>query len=561
MYRTRYILLFWIMLLLPAWAMAEYYAISDYKVDIRINGSEGMFEVNEIITVQFTQPRRGIFRNIPVKYRIDGKENSINVYDVRVKGYKYNTSTQGSDFVIRIGDPNVYVDGMQTYHISYKVKGAFMFMDDWTEFYWNLNGNTTETTTEKLSYTIALDKSVSMGEHDYFVRTGQVGAVDTNATISYYLNTFSGSTTKPLGVREGVTVGIRLPLDYVKRPTQWELWLKEYGALGLSGFIFLIVSGIFYRLWAKYGKDYPIIKAVEFQPPKSLNPSEAGVIIDEKADNIDIMALLPYWAHKGLITIERIPKKRGKDDHKLTKVAGLSNTAAPYEQIVFQRLFESGNTVTISSLENNFHEYLKSAKDSLKQHVQNMGVYYPVSVRMQVYLTIISVAITLLGIILGVGFASLSLALGCGLSGVAGMIAAANMLKKNEYGVKLYQQVNGFKMFVQSAEKDRIERMLKDDPDYFEKTLPYAMIFGYAKEWSKKFDGLLIEPPKWYVTHGGHYYGGTFMPSDFGKAFDSGIRDMQSAFSSIPSSDGGGFSGGGGGFSGGGFGGGGTGSW
>ena len=31
-------------------------------------------------------------------------------------------------------------------------------------------------------------------------------------------------------------------------------------------------------------------------------------------------------------------------------------------------------------------------------------------------------------------------------------------------------------MFVKAAEKDKIERMLKDDPDYFEKTLPYAMI-------------------------------------------------------------------------------------
>ena len=39
-------------------------------------------------------------------------------------------------------------------------------------------------------------------------------------------------------------------------------------------------------------------KAVKYTPPKELNPSEAGVLIDERADNIDILALLPYWAHK-----------------------------------------------------------------------------------------------------------------------------------------------------------------------------------------------------------------------------------------------------------------------
>ncbi len=565
MYRTRYILLFWMILLLPTWAMAEYYVINDYKVDIRVLGDKGMFEVNEIITVQFSQPRHGIFRNIPVKYLLDGKENAINVYDVKVQGFKYTKTTQGSDLIIKIGDPNVYVDGIQTYHISYKVKDAFMFMEDWTEFYWNLNSNTTETTTAKLSYTIALDKSIAMEENDYFVRTGQYGSVDTNATISYYLNTFSGSTTKPLNPREGVTVGIKLPFDYIKRPTEWELWLKKYGAFSLSGFITLIMSGIFYRLWAKYGKDYPIIQAVEFQPPASITPSEAGVIIDEKADNIDIMAMLPYWAHKGLITIERIPKSRGMDDHRLKKIANLSASAPPYEQIIFMRLFTGGNSVLVSSLENNFHQYLSSARGSLKSHVESMGVYYPISIKMQVYLTIFSILLAALGIIFALIFESLPLALGFGLSGVVGLIAAANMLKKNEYGVRLYQHINGFKMFVKSAEKDRIERMLKEDPDYFEKTLPYAMIFGYAGAWSKKFDGLLTEPPKWYVTPGGHFHGGTFMPSDFGRSFDSGIREMQSAFSSVPSSSdgGGGFggSGGGGGFSGGGFGGGGTGSW
>jgi hypothetical protein len=86
------------------------------------------------------------------------------------------------------------------------------------------------------------------------------------------------------------------------------------------------------------------------------------------------------------------------------------------------------------------------------------------------------------------------------------------------------------------------------------------MIFGYAKQWSKKFDGLLLEPPKWYVTPVG-YYGNGFMPSEFGSSFESSIHDMQSVFTSTPSSSGGGSSFGGGGSSGGGFGGGGGGSW
>jgi uncharacterized membrane protein YgcG len=564
MLRARYILL-WLVLLLPVMLQAEYYVINNYKVDIKILGSEGIFEVKESITVAFSEPRHGIYRFIPTTYRIDNKETSIKIYDVKVSGFQYDTYQQGSDLIIKIGSPDEYVEGIQTYNISYKVKKGFMFMENWTEFYWNLTGNEADVPIGKLSYSIQLDKSMPMDSTDYFISTGSYGARKKDATISYYLNKFSGETTRSLNPREGVTVGIKLPLDYVKRPSKWELLFEEYGLAGIGGLLFLFISVLFYRLWSKYGKDYPIIKAVEFQPPKELTPSEAGVIIDEKADDVDILALLPFWANNGKITIERIPKKGwlGKDDHILNKISNLDEKAAPYERIIFNGLFDGRKSVSTSSLENTFYEYLKSGKASLKTHVEGMGVYYPISIHMQIYVTIASVILAILAVLLGMFFSSFILTVGLGLGAIAGMIAAANMLKKNEYGVKLYQQVLGFKMFVKSAEKDRIERLLKDDPDYFEKTLPYAMIFGYAKEWSSKFDGLLLEPPKWYVTQGGYMPGYTFMPSDFGQVFDSGIRDIQSAFSSVPaSSGGGGFSGGGGGgFSGGGFGGGGTGSW
>lgn len=555
-----------VFLLIPLSTKAEYYDIDDYRVDIKVHGSEGYFEVKEVMTVRFSEPRHGIFRFIPVVYSKDGEKASIKIYDVDVQGFKYTTYDEGSNLVVRIGDANKYVDGVQTYTISYKVKKAFMFMDEWTEFYWNLTGNESQVSTNKVSFSITLDKSIPMDKKDYFVNTGAYGDQGKDATISYYLNTFKGETTRSLNPYEGVTVGIKLPLDYVRRPTAWEIWMEKYGAMGIGGLFFLIISGVFYRLWSKYGKDYPIINAVEFQPPKELTPSEAGVIIDEKADNVDILALLPYWAHNGLITIERIPGKSwlGKDDHKLIKIGNLADTAANYERIIFNRLFEDGNSVLISSLKNTFYEYLSSAKNELQSHIKNMGVYYPVSLKLQIYITVASVLLAIAGIFLGFIFQSFVLGLALGLSAVVGLAFGAVMLKKNELGVRLYQHVNGFRMFVKSADKDRIERLLRDDPDYFEKTLPYAMIFGYAKEWSRKFDGLLIEPPKWYVSPGGYYHGQAFMPSEFGQVFDSGIRDIQSAFSSVPSSSGGGgggFSGGGGGFSGGGFGGGGSGSW
>ncbi|MBK8622233.1 MAG: hypothetical protein IPN79_10835 [Saprospiraceae bacterium] len=58
----------------------------------------------------------------------------------------------------------------------------------------------------------------------------------------------------------------------------------------------------------------------------------------------------------------------------------------------------------------------------------------------------------------------------------------------------MYQETLEFKMFVKAAEKDKIERMLQDDPMYL-KNIALCHGFGYAKSWSKKFEGLLLEPP------------------------------------------------------------------
>jgi len=98
------------------------------------------------------------------------------------------------------------------------------------------------------------------------------------------------------------------------------------------------------------------------------------------------------------------------------------------------------------------------------------------------------------------------------------------------------------------AEAPRLRALLKEDPHYFEQTLPYAVLFGLVAEWSAHFEGL-VAMPTWY--EGGHI---TYLGRDIRSLSSTGIS------SSPPPSKSGGMSGGGG-FSGGGGGGGGGGSW
>ncbi|MEZ4909808.1 MAG: DUF2207 domain-containing protein [Saprospiraceae bacterium] len=541
---------------------SQNFVIKSYDIDIHVIGNQAQFDITETITVDFLIPRRGIIRNIPFAFMTDGEEKYFDIKNIKVSGEEYKVSSSNRQKVIRIGNPNVTLTGLHTYIISYTVEDAFVFAEDHTEFYWNLIGGQWKTNIEKVSYEISLDEALPMTPRDYVVYTGTINKPDSSTTIEYYLGTFKGISTRNLQPGEGITVAINLPIDYVKRPSKYEILWQKYGFAGIAGFLLTLISGFFYNVWRKYGKDVPIIKAVRYTPPKELNPSEVGVLIDERADNIDIIALLPYWAHQGLIHIKRIPKSWGKDDHQLIKIKELPTEAHPFEKIIFEGLFQGGNMVSISDLKESFYEYMSSAKTSLKSHLNTMGVYYPVSMKMQTTAALIAGGLVILAIFSFIIFHSFWLSGAFALSATIGFIFSYFMLKKNELGIRLYQDIIGFKMFVKAAEKDKIERMLKDDPDYFEKTLPYAMVFGYAKQWSKKFDGLLLEPPKWYLgPHGGMYYGSSvFNPGEFGDTFSNDIQEIQQVFTSTPApSGGGGFSGGG--SVGGGFGGGGGDSW
>jgi uncharacterized membrane protein YgcG len=544
---------------------AQSFTIKDYGVDISVKGKEGYFEVVETIKVSYNAPSHGIKRKILYKYKKEDKLKELDLYDINVKGHEFTTSESGSYTIIKIGSPSLFVDGEQVYKVSFKVKKAWLLMEDHTEFYWNVIGADWNTSIDSIHYTIALDEFLPMSENDYIVNTGSFGQNGKDVTIGYNAGVFSGSSTRPFNPNEGVTIAINLPKDYVLRPTAWEVWWEKNGLMAIGGSLFGLIASMFFWVWHRYGKDYSIVRMVQFDPPKGITPAEAGVIIDEKADNIDIISLIPYWAHLGHLNIKKID-----DDHELIKIKDIPADAPPYERIVFSKLFSYGDTVRLSSLEYEFSATMNAAKSSLQSSVNGSGIYYPISMKAQIISYIVSGLLVILGFGALVLFKSEWICGGLVAAGLIGFFFAHHMLKKSEKGVHLYQHILGFKMFVKEAEKDKLEYMLKQDPNYFEKTLPYALIFGYASQWSAKFDGLLLEPPSWYIGGGHMYHGGYFNTGDFGRTFEDSAHEIESVFSSVPEpssnfgggSGGGGFSGGGGGgFSGGGFGGGGGDSW
>jgi len=132
-------------------------------------------------------------------------------------------------------------------------------------------------------------------------------------------------------------------------------------------------------------------------------------------------------------------------------------------------------------------------------------------------------------------------------------------------GAKIRDQIDGFRMFLVTAEKDRLEKLNPPEitPQVFEKFLPYAMALDAENEWSKKFEEEAAKAGR--MPQGTTYTPGWYSGSSFSRvgtaslmsAIAGSVATAAAAASSAPGSSsgsgGGGSSGGGGGGGGGGW--------
>lgn len=141
-----------------------------------------------------------------------------------------------------------------------------------------------------------------------------------------------------------------------------------------------------------------------------------------------------------------------------------------------------------------------------------------------------------------------------GLLCILGLILCLNYLpKRTHYGNQILGKLRGFKNFLETVEKDKLEAMVMQDPSYFYNILPYTYVLGVSDKWIKKFETISLQEPSWYNSPTG------FNVTTFGTFMKNTMSSAEESMSASPSSSSGGSSGGG--SSGGGSGGGGGGSW
>lgn len=548
------------------------YVIKKYQVDVSIN-KDASINVVENLDVEFNEPRHGIIRKIPFRYEITNPESEGDraalqmvssgrvrtiIEDIHVPAHPFTVSTEGDYKAIKIGSTDKYAPSSVHYTISYRVLNVINFFSDHAEFYYNLIGNQWDTYIDSAAFSIRFFAPVK-DTSVLFLATGSYGSREKNAVAIWKDDqTIVGHTLQTINPEEGLTVGVSIPANYLEKPNyalRGIMWLLLPLAVFIGMFLF----------WRKFGKDEKRSIQTEFYPPEKMSPSEAGYLIDDRLNRRDLTALVPYWGANGFLQINELENKAflgliKVKDYEFVKLKDLPPNVPTFERTMFKGIFKSGDKVLLSCLKNVLYEDMNKAKQQLQFKVDKDRLYVKYSRGMSIALPVAGIILLILSFQLMVFSASATMYMGIALiaSAIIIIIFGLLMKKKTKKGSDLFYQLLGFKEFIQSVEKDRLETFLKQDPNYFDKVLPFAIVFNVADQWKDKLKGLDVPPPRWY---NGYYPNNAFTTYAFMNSLDRSLNTMSSNFYSSPPSSSGSSFGGGSGFSGGGFGGGGGSSW
>jgi len=570
--KTGFILLFICLLgFLPFTAQAQDFTINDFSANILIN-PDSSFTVKETLTVEFHQSRHGIYREIPYIYA-DSLGNNVKT-PVKVlsvtngEGNKLRAKvTKGGNIInIRIGDPNVYVSGIQKYEIFYKVENAVLFLEDHDELYWNVTGNAwkAEIRHAECGVSLAGDKTKEFQAACY---TGRTGSSEKACEYSSADNFIQFKAGRSLSAGEGLTIVYGWDKGLVSPPSSFKKFLWSINLEQNWVFILPLLSLIIMMvLWYRIGRDPRDRESVTvmYGPPQfnktPLCPAEVGTLVDETLDSRDITATIVGLAVKGYIKIEET-KEEGlifdSKDYYLAKLKEADGSLTHFESELMSYVFGSQPGKMVSELKNTFYTHLDALKKTVYSEL-TVKKYFTVSpnkVR-QLYaaagLVTAIAATALIGLLFSDSIGGPRTFLAGILSGIPIFGFAKFMPAKTRLGSAAYMNILGFEEFLNRAEKDQLLRM--KDENLFSKFFPYALALNVADNWAKAFEGIYQQQPEWYVSRTG---GRMFSPTGFNRSINSAMSSLSSAMFSAPRSSGTR----GGGFSGGGFGGGGGGSW
>jgi uncharacterized membrane protein YgcG len=588
---------------------------------------DGSVDVVETIDVnaEGDRIRHGIFRDVFTVLRNDDGSKyyaDFHVVSVERDGHRepYTTGGINNGEQIKIGSADTIVtNGPHRYVIHYTMSRMARYFADHDELFWNATGNFWEFPIEKATAHVKLPDGAKISQ--VVAYQGPMGSHEAGQA-SFDGNTASFASTRVLGLTEGLTFAVSFQKGIVAGPSGVS-WLTDRRDAILPVLAVLVVFAVNFYAWLKVGRDPKTGTIIpRFHPPEGLSPAAVQWVsrLGFKGGGWNALtADLFGLGAKGLVTID--------NSAKTLSVAGTGKEPAeplkPDEAVLYQ--FFGGDKQ--KTIDKSTGPSLNTTRSSMLSAITqpNANIYFRNN-----YLYIlgcVAVAAAMIGlmvltgvldaawigglvpviVVVGVGVmlmrnSSTGPIFGSLFGAIGVMVALANIFGGSIHAVtggfgigmpvigavsialltvlfalimraptprgrEVMDEIAGFKMYLNTAEKNRLN--LEGEPPLsisrFEGLLPFAIALGVEKPWSDRFAAALaagavvgasgVYSPIWYS---GHSFSSNSISNSVAALSSSMSAAMaasipQSSSSSGFSSSGGGSGGGGGGGGGGGW--------
>lgn len=524
------------------------YIIENYKMDIIVN-EDNTFDVTETIDVRFTEEgKRGIIRNIP---RVNDLKRENGEYS---KNIAYLTNLEVNDdfkytkdrkyYNIKIGKNDVVASKEKTYIIKYKYDIGKDPLKDIDEFYFYIIGEGWNTTINNVEFKIKMPKMFDENKVKFF-------NVYKNNFRNLHLNyiirekTIIASYNKKLRPNEGLSIRMVLPKGYFYRK-----WIPFTNAMLIKMFISLILVIVAIIIWMSDEKKKWIVCKKEYYPPNNMNSLVLTLLYYGIKD--DAVMLLVSLLNKGYLRFEEIRYDSSNwKNFKIIKIKDYDGNDK-YEKIIFEELFKNKDVIEKEEYKYIINDITQKVYDGIdiesfnKKRIDKKSVciknlifimsmivmtfmfwsslsdivikaiimlvfrwvekrMYPFIKTKTYWIFIMSLIIVPLDFLFnGIIRLEDSYLIEFIFESVCFFILTVLFIKKNKVikeNIMILERIDSFYKFLRNPRKDKLNELIKNDPNYLYKMIPYIVSLNLLERYNNKYIKDLLNAlgsPAWY---------------------------------------------------------------
>ena len=575
-------------------------AIVSFDVKAEVQANTDMVITETIVYDPGTdEVHRGILRDIPTEDTL--ADGNIRLYDVKILSVTRDgedvpvEETEGADTIsLKIGDPNVAIEGLHTFVIAYSVSGALdviqpSSINDKTpagikagdiELYWDFIGDRwpypiyqgTATITGPTPALAALCFYGPAGS----TKQCQVEQGADSATVLSADLSGGGALTgvigwAPDGFTQMPTPNIT-PDPMVEQVSRLKASIPFLLVIALAALAAPITTAVLRRR-----SNAGVVLAatpVRYSPPDGLRPAQVQAGVDGTVDSRGYTATLLDLAARGHITLtEQDGGWLGGKQLNIGWTGTGKDTLAGWENDLVGAILKGGSAATMGSYDPVLTATTSTLTSRLSAEAKSTGLYNPDGDRPDrsyVVLSILGGVMVVVGFFISfiLGDYALSSMVLFALTGIAlvtgGLVGRAiTPRRQTKISANFLGQVAGFRRLLNSdsadARRDFAEKIGLTSDAIFATFMPYAVVLGLESTWVSTFPDITPEQLRpyglytssviglggWSRTMEDTFASSTTAPSTPGSSWTS---DGGSGFGGGGSSGGGGGGGGGGSF-------------